>query len=367
MACDPDIAIPPGARRRVARIMSGCGERGAGAAGRTAKGGVYHQRKPRASPLYQCADRHLAELRSEGRLQRLLEERVIERFLKCGDPHHGFARVYCPECRHDYLLAFSCKARYFCPSCHQKRVLAYGDWVEENVLAPVPHRQYVFTVPRMLRPIFSRKRGLLGELCRIVERLLIRAYTGAGVEGRPGLILFVQTFGDLLTFNPHIHVLAADGVFRADGAFVVLPAIPVKLLEGGFRSEVLKLLVAEGAIGERLSASLLGWRHSGFSVHNGVRVPAGDIEGRKKLAQYMLRAPLSLEKMTYLPDAGMVVYRSHMHKGLKRNFQLMPGAQWLELLCRHIPDRFEHLVRYVGWYSTRVRGDRPRAGLARCG
>jgi hypothetical protein len=40
-----------------------------------------------------------------------------------------------------------------------------------------------------------------------------------------------------------------------------------------------------------------------------------------------------------------------MHKGLKRNFQLMPGAQWLELLCRHIPDRFEHLVRYVGWYS----------------
>ena len=254
MGCDPDIAIPPGARRRVARIMSGCGERGAGAAGRTAKGGVYHQRKPRASPLYQCADRHLAELRSEGRLQRLLEERVIERFLKCGDPHRGFARIYCPECRHDYLLAFSCKARYFCPSRHQKRVLAYGDWVEQNVLAGVPHRQYVFTVPRMLRPIFSRKRGLLGELCRIAERLLIRAYTGAGVEGRPGLILFVQTFGDLLTFNPHIHVLAADGVLRADGAFVVLRAIPVKLLEGGFRSEVHKLLVAQGdrraAVGE---------------------------------------------------------------------------------------------------------------------
>src|SRR5712691_10595904 len=56
-----------------------------------------------------------------------------------------------------------------------------------------------------------------------VERLLISAYSGAGAEGRPGLILFVQTFGDLLTFNPHIHVLAADGVFRADGVFVALP------------------------------------------------------------------------------------------------------------------------------------------------
>ena len=77
----------------------------------------------------------------------------------------------------------------------------------------------------------------------------------------------------------------------------------------------------------------------------------------------MLRAPLSLEKMTYLPDAGMVMYRFHMHKGLKRNFQLMPGAQWLELLCHHIPDRFEHLVRYVGWYSTRCRGERARKAV----
>jgi len=334
-----------GERRRVVRVMSRCGEPVARAAGATPKGGVYRPRNPRASPLYPCADRHLAELRSEGRLQRLLEERVIERFLKCGDPHHGFARIYCPECRHDYLLAFSCKARYFCPSCHQKRVLAYGDWVEENVLAPVAHRQYVFTVPRMLRPIFSRRRGLLGELCHIVERLLIKAYSGAGVEGRPGLILFVQTFGDLVTFNPHIHVLAADGLFRADGVFVALPAIPLKLLEQGFRREVLKLLLAEHSIGEGLSSRMLAWRHSGFSVHNGVRVRAGDAEGRKQLAQYMLRAPFSLEKMTYLPQTGMVMYRSHLHKSLKRKFQLMPGAQWLEMLCRHVPDRFEHLVR----------------------
>jgi hypothetical protein len=63
---------------------------------------------------------------------------------------------------------------------------------------------------------------------------------------------------------------------------------------------------------------------------------------------------------------GMVTYRSHMHKSLKRNFQLMPSAQWLAVLCRHIPDRFEHLVRYVGWYSNRARGERRRrAGTSR--
>ena len=47
-----------------------------------------------------------------------------------------------------------------------------------------------------------------------------------------------------------------------------------------------------------------------------------------------------------------------MHLGLKRNFQVMPGAEWLELLCKHIPDRYEQLVRYCGWYSSRSRAAR---------
>jgi len=46
-----------------------------------------------------------------------------------------------------------------------------------------------------------------------------------------------------------------------------------------------------------------------------------------------------------------------MHLGLKRNFQVMPGAQWLALLCKNIPDRYEHLVGYVG---GNVRCEAPR-------
>ncbi len=78
------------------------------------------------------------------------------------------------------------------------------------MLAPVPHRQYVFTVPKLLRPAFGRQRAWLGELCRIAARLLVNAYAEAAPGARPGLILFVQTFGDLANFNPHLHVLAAD-------------------------------------------------------------------------------------------------------------------------------------------------------------
>lgn len=35
--------------------------------------------------------------------------------------------------------------------------------------------------------------------------------------------------------------------------------------------------------------------------------------------------------------------RDLTYSALKRNFQVMPGPEWLELLCRHIPDRCEDL------------------------
>lgn len=71
---------------------------------------------------------------------------------------------------------------------------------------------------------------------------------------------------------------------------------------------------------------------------------------------------MSLEKMGYDAATGSVISRSKMHASVKRNFQVMAGAEWLELLCRHIPDRYEHLVRYIGWYSNRARAEQaPRA------
>lgn len=48
----------------------------------------------------------------------------------------------------------------------QKRVLLCGEWVEQNVLEPMAQRQYVFTLPKLLRTIFSRHRARL----RLPER-----------------------------------------------------------------------------------------------------------------------------------------------------------------------------------------------------
>jgi hypothetical protein len=63
----------------------------------------------------------------------------------------GVARVRCPHCRHEFLIAFSCKLRGLCPSCHQKRELLWAQWAEQELLEDIPHRQVVFTITKRLR------------------------------------------------------------------------------------------------------------------------------------------------------------------------------------------------------------------------
>jgi len=57
----------------------------------------------------------------------------VRRYLDCGLFENGFARVRCPECHEEYLLAFSCKTRELCPSCAARRAAATAVLLREEV------------------------------------------------------------------------------------------------------------------------------------------------------------------------------------------------------------------------------------------
>jgi hypothetical protein len=42
---------------------------------------------------------------------------------------------------------------------------------------------------------------------------LNEVYKEVAPWGKPGYILFVQTFGDLVTFHPHIHALVGSSLY----------------------------------------------------------------------------------------------------------------------------------------------------------
>lgn len=326
---------------------------------------VYRPRRPESSSLYRLLQEHYE------RLVRVHEERfrhlygplhkgvaeVVRKFLDCGILENGFTRVHCPECRSEFLVAFSCKCRYFCPSCHTKRLLLWSDWLEEELLDHVPHRQYVFTVPKRLRPYFLYDRRLLGRLSRIAYDTL-RSFLAATIgesQVVPGVVSSIQSFGTLLNWQPHIHMLATDGAYREDRSFVPLSFHYLETLAEAFRRAVLAEFVRRGLFTPEIADSMLAWPHSGFHVHNGVRIEADDDRGRLQLARYAARAPLSLNRMTYDLDEGTVTIASDKTQGPTAGIHRFDALEFLARLLAHVPRKGEILVRYCGAYSVRRR------------
>jgi len=84
--------------------------------------------------------------------------------------------------------------------------------MREELVLDVPHRQVVFTIPKMLRIFFKYKRRLLGSLCRAAVQALLHYFQATtGFELRPGVIAVIQSFGQKINFHPHIHCLVTEG------------------------------------------------------------------------------------------------------------------------------------------------------------
>jgi ribosomal protein S27E len=199
-------------------------------------------------------------------------ERSVTAFLKCGDLHEGFARVRCPDCRHEMFVAYSCKQRCTCPSCHQKRALLTALHVADEVCSPVAHRQVVLTIPKRLRLHTRFDRKLLGRLCACAWTC-IRAEVQRAL-GRPdvlpGMVAAIQTHGELLHWHPHVHALVTCGAFTPEGNFLPVPEFDVERLCADWQEAVFALYLAQGKIEPEVVENMRAWPHSGFSVDQSI-------------------------------------------------------------------------------------------------
>ena len=117
---------------------------------------VYRPRDPRKTPLFRLLEAHYEpvklywEQRFEARYGFFCSfwDRAVARDLDCGIWDNGFARIRCDTCRHEMLVAFSCKQRGLCPSCSAKRGAELGAFLIDHVKEDVAHAQWVFTIPR---------------------------------------------------------------------------------------------------------------------------------------------------------------------------------------------------------------------------
>ena len=347
---------------------------------------LYRPRHPERTGFYRIFERHFEEY--VGTYEERFEHRsgplrpvvspTVEAYLDCGRLFGGFARIRCPSCGGEHLLAFSCQTRNFCPSCQAKRAALFAEKLAEEIARPVVHRHLVFTIPKVLRGLFGRERRLLGLLSRCAYEAVRRAY-GAYLEDRtvvPGFVASIQTFGSFAAnFHPHIHALATQGAFQRDGEFLPVGTVNTDVIEELFRRLVLTRLHRAERLTEEFRDNLLGWVRSGFSVHAGSRIYPTEPEHLERLGRYIVRVPMP-QKDVRLTRAGKVRVATPPDPRSGKTELVLDPLDWIHAAVQQIPAPRQHLARYYGAYSNRKRkamqrgekdrGD-PGASGASCG
>jgi Transposase zinc-binding domain len=183
---------------------------------------AYVPRDPSQTVLYRVVADHLetflASLDADPDARGLpaYVERELYDYLQCGVLAHGFLRLGCDTCKHELLLAFSCKRRGFCPSCAGRRMaqtaahvfcFAEADLVE-RVIPWVPIRQWVVSVPIQLRYWMASSQDLTAMVHTIIRTTIGQYYVNKAVTRgferanmQPGSVTFIQRFGSALNVN----------------------------------------------------------------------------------------------------------------------------------------------------------------------
>jgi hypothetical protein len=230
----------------------------------------------------------------------------------------------------------------------------------EEVLPDVPYLQLVFTIPKMLRRAFLFDRSLYGELARAAYASFAEFFAArfpALDRPVPAVIVAPQSFGSLLNVHPHAHAISSLGVFDRQGNFHPAPQdLDFSPLETIFREHVFRFLLKKERITPERIELLRSWTHSGFNIDSSRRVAAGDRQELENLLQYIERAPVSLERLTYHSQEDRIHYQGKFHPALGTDHLLLGGLEFLARLVPHISLRYEVTIRTYGALSTTIRG-----------
>ncbi len=82
---------------------------------------VYRSHHPEQTVFYQLFDKHFDDyvyayeerFEAKAGALRSMVRPTVEAFLDCGRLYGGFARIRCPSCHNEHLLAFSCQTRNY--------------------------------------------------------------------------------------------------------------------------------------------------------------------------------------------------------------------------------------------------------------
>jgi len=208
---------------------------------------------PRAT-VQQVLQRHAMEVHKNAHVAK-----VLQRIKTCRTAALGYHVYQCSneECGHVKYQYHSCRDRH-CPNCG---AIKKQEWIEARMQELLPAKYYhvVFTLPHELNSLIMGHRRLLYKLLFNASSatLLTFAKDKKYLGATPGIISVLHTWGQQLSFHPHIHCIVSGGGITADNAWKEAKKndweflFPVEAMGTVYRGkflEALQLMITKGEV-----------------------------------------------------------------------------------------------------------------------
>jgi len=269
----------------------------------------------------------------------------------------------CNACGHQQPSYNSCRNRH-CPKC---QYIKQEQWVDKLKGRLIPGRYFhlVFTLPQELHPLYYiNPEGCYDLLFQAAWEALQNAgrnpaFLGADV----GAVAVLHTWGQTLTYHPHVHlVVPAGGLSEDQVEWIRSPKkffVPVKALSVMFRGifvRYLRKLLDEKKL--KLPKGFTGFLplkeqlyQKNWNVYS-KKAFGGMNSVLDYLGRYTHRVAITNNRLISM-DNGKVVFRyRNYRKGNQQGCMQLEAVEFSRRFLQHILPSGFHKIRYFGLLAT---------------
>jgi hypothetical protein len=325
--------------------------------------------KPRATLQQVLLNKHLPLSTSEN----VHVQNVLQRLKICRTAALGYHVYRCSDeqCGHIKYQYHSCRDRH-CPACG---AIKKQEWIEARTqeLFPVKYYHVVFTLPHELNSLVMGHRKDLYKLLfdAPAQTLLSFARDEKYLGATPGIISVLHTWGQQLSFHPHVHCIVSGGGITDDNAWRNATKnewrflFPVKAMSIVYRAkflQALKQMIDNGKVilpGNKDAKQLLNLLyHKDWIVY--AKAPFGGPHAViEYLGRYTHKVAISNHRICNINEDDTVTFEYKDYADDNKQKQMTLSAiEFIRRFEQHIlPERFTK-IRTYGYLANRNRRQR---------
>lgn len=301
------------------------------------------------------------------------QRKAFKAIMQCRTSALGGHIDRCNNCGYTKQAYNSCRNRH-CPKCQFVKKAQWIDKLAGN-LPPVKHFHVVFTIPACLHKLFYINQKMAYSLLfKAAGNALMQCAKNPKFLGaQVGAVAILHTWGQTLTYHPHIHMIVPAGGLSDDN-MEWIPTdkkffLPVKVLSAVFRGILCKFIdkaIIEGDI--KLPIDIVDFKaikekcyKTNWVVYCEKPFSCSD-SLINYLGNYMHRVAISNNRIIkHQDDKVAFSIKDYKSDGIRKNIKL-DAEEFIRRFLQHVLPSGFFKIRYFGFMSL----SNMQSKLAKC-